>query len=53
MAMYPSMFLRKAGMKAVSAGSGPMRLMPSVRRISIAGWMMCVSSFPKIPFSPA
>ncbi|MOA10622.1 hypothetical protein D3C78_1305200 [compost metagenome] len=44
---------RYLGVNRVSAGSGPRRSMPSVRRRASAGSMMSISSRPRWPPSPA
>ena len=40
-------------MKAVSAGTGPSILIPNFLRDCMAGLIIFISSFPKIPSSPA
>ena len=40
-------------MKAVSAGTGPSILIPNFFKDCMAGFIVLISSFPKIPSSPA
>ncbi len=48
-----SVVSRNRGVKAVSAGTGPLKSRPSARSSSMTGCRMSISSRPKCPDSPA